>query len=83
VPISGHYDREADIAWIVLPGYDGAHVVAQEEAWGLREVDERTGEVVALEFWKASHQLPPALLQALPIPSAPQPVSGVTRLRLR
>ena len=73
MPFDGHYDRNADIAWIVLPGFDGEHAVGREEAWGLREVDERTGDLVALEFWQASKQLPPALLEALPTPSTHQP----------
>lgn len=71
--LDGHYDRDADIAWIVLPGFDGEHVVADEQPWGLREVDERTGDLVALEFWRASTQLPTVLLDALPAPQAHQP----------
>jgi uncharacterized protein YuzE len=71
--MDGHYDRDADIAWIVLPGFDGEHAVAHEEQWGLREVDERSGELVALEFWRASAQLPEALLDALPAPKSHQP----------
>jgi hypothetical protein len=50
----GHYDRSADIAWLVLPGFEGAHAVGHPEPWGLREIDERTGQLVALAFWKAS-----------------------------
>ena len=73
MPFDGHYDREADIAWIVLADFDGEHAVGHEEAWGLREVDERTGQLVALEFWRASTQLPSALLDALPAPRARQP----------
>ncbi len=72
----GHYDRSADIAWLVLPGFEGAHAVGHPEPWGLREVDERTGQLVALEFWKASTQLPQVLLEALPTPRAPTPAAG-------
>ena len=71
--IDGHYDRAADIAWIVLPGFDGEHAVGHEQEWGLRELDERTGDLVALGFWQASRQLPPALLDALPAPRTQQP----------
>lgn len=74
MPLDGHYDRDADIAWIRLPGFDGEYAVGHEEPWGLRELDERTGQLVALEFWRASKQLPTALLEALPAPRAPQPV---------
>lgn len=74
MPFDGHYDRDADIAWIVLPGFDGEHAVGHQEPWGVRETDERTGELVALEFWNAARQLPAALLDALPAPRTHQPV---------
>ena len=74
MPLDGHYDRAADIAWIVLGAFDGEHAVGHQEPWGVRETDERTGELVALEFWRASAQLPAALLDALPAPRAHQPV---------
>jgi uncharacterized protein YuzE len=76
VDFVGHYDRSADIAWLVLPGFEGAHTVGHPEPWGLREVDERTGQLVALEFWEASTQLPRVLLDALPAPRAPAPAAG-------
>ncbi len=73
MPFDGHYDRDVDIAWIVLPNFDGGHTVGYQESWGVREVDERSGELVALEFWNASSQLPSALLDALPAPRTHQP----------
>jgi uncharacterized protein YuzE len=73
MPLDGYYDRDADMVWITLPGFDGERAVGYEESWGLREVDERTGQIVALELWQASTQLPPALLEALPTPKSPQP----------
>jgi hypothetical protein len=48
--------------------------VGHQEPWGVRETDERTGELVALEFWNAARQLPAALLDALPAPRTHQPV---------
>jgi uncharacterized protein YuzE len=63
-----HYDAEADIAWFVLPGWEGEKVVSDEEPFGLRDVREDSGETVGLEFWKASERLPAALLAALPRP---------------
>ncbi len=66
--IDGHYDPEADIAWLRFEGYDAATVVGEEIETGLREVDPKTGEVVGLEYWRASETLPPELLTMLPPP---------------
>lgn len=63
------YDREADIAWLRFDGYDGRTARIEELEWGLRDVDPRTGNVVALEFWQASERLPSELLEHLPAPS--------------
>jgi hypothetical protein len=38
--------------------YDPSTVVAEETDTGLRELDPSTGEVVGLEFWQASRELP-------------------------
>lgn len=51
--IDGHYDPEADIAWLRFEGFDPTTVVAEEVDTGLREVDPRTGHVVGLEYWNA------------------------------
>ena len=64
----GHYDSDADIAWVRFESYDGSSAVAEEMPWGLREVDKSSGEVVALEFWQASERLPADLLKLLPPP---------------
>ena len=66
--IDGHYDREADIAWIRFEKYDPATAVAEESDGGLREVDPATGDFVGLEFWQASRRLPADLLRMLPPP---------------
>jgi predicted nucleic acid-binding protein/uncharacterized protein YuzE len=66
--IDGHYDPEADIAWLRLEGYDAATVVAEEVEAGLREIEPATGRVVGLEYWGASRTLPKELLQMLPPP---------------
>lgn len=52
--IEGHYDTEADIAWVRFEGYDPRTAVGEETDSGLRELDPVTGEVVGLEFWQAS-----------------------------
>lgn len=65
-----HYDRDADIVWLELAGFDGSRVVAQEADWGLVETDTETGAVVAIEFWNAGTALPRELLEALPSPGA-------------
>lgn len=66
--IDGHYDAEADIAWVRFEGYDPSVVVAEETELGLRELDPRTGEIVGLEFWEASSKLPADFLRMLPPP---------------
>jgi uncharacterized protein YuzE len=66
-----HYDRDADIAWLELAGFDGRRVDVREAEWGLVETDSMTGAVVAIEFWHASSRLPNELLEALPAPAAP------------
>jgi uncharacterized protein YuzE len=66
--IDGHYDRDADIAWLRLEGYDPKTVVGEETADGLREVDPATGRIVGLEYWHASTTLPAELLTLLPPP---------------
>jgi len=69
--IDGHYDREADIAWLRFEGYDGQTVISEEAATGLRELDPATGRVVGLEYWNASRTLPADLLSMLPPPRVP------------
>lgn len=66
--IDGHYDAEADIAWVRFEGYDPGTVVAEETDAGLRELDPSTGEIVGLEFWEASRKLPADFLRMLPPP---------------
>jgi uncharacterized protein YuzE len=66
--IEGHYDREADIAWLRFEGYDPSTVVAEEIETGLREIEPSTGRIVGLEYWKASSALPGELLGMLPPP---------------
>lgn len=69
--IDGHYDRQADIAWLRFDGYDSSTVIAEETAFGLREVDPASKRLVGLEYWRASERLPAELLQALPAPTVP------------
>ncbi len=69
--IDGHYDREADIAWLRFEGYDPKTVVAEETPAGLRELDPATGRLVGLEYWHASTTLPEDLLTLLPPPGVP------------
>jgi uncharacterized protein YuzE len=64
----GHYDPEVDIAWIRFEGYDGRTAVSTQEEWGLEERDRTSGDVVALELWRASTRLPSELLALLPAP---------------
>jgi hypothetical protein len=66
--IDGHYDAQADIAWLRFEGYDPATVVAEQIGTGLREIDPATGATVGLEYWRASTSLPADLLDMLPPP---------------
>jgi uncharacterized protein YuzE len=66
--IAGHYDAQADIAWLRFEDYDPANVVAEQVATGLRELDPITGTTVGLEYWHASRTLPADLLSMLPPP---------------
>jgi uncharacterized protein YuzE len=66
--IDGHYDPDADVAWLRFEGYDPKTVVGEETGTGLREIDPVTGRVVGLEYWHASTTLPKELLTLLPPP---------------
>ena len=70
----GHYDEQADIAWLRFEGYDPATVVAEETEFGLRELEPSGTPGVGLEYWHASEILPADRLRMLPRP--PVGVSG-------
>jgi len=71
--MDGHYDKDADIAWVRLQGWDKNLVRVERTGTGLIERHRTTGQVLGLEFWEASERLPAELLDALPSP----PVRGV------
>ncbi len=64
--IEGHYEEAADIAWLRFEGYDPATVIAEEDRFGLRELDPTDHRIVGLEYWQASRNLPADLLRMLP-----------------
>jgi uncharacterized protein YuzE len=64
----GHYDPDVDIAWIRFDGYEGTIARSAERPWGLEERDPQSGEIVALEMWRASERLPAEFLSLLPGP---------------
>lgn len=66
--MDGHYDREADIAWLRLDGWAPDRDRVEQTPRGLVERDLPSGRVVGLEYWQASKKLPPDLLEALPAP---------------
>jgi uncharacterized protein YuzE len=66
--IDGHYDREADIAWVRFETYDPSTAVAEQTEAGLRELDANSGEIVGLELWRASLTLAADFLAMLPPP---------------
>ena len=67
--IDGHYDPDADIAWLRFEGHDPTTVVAEEAQTGLRESEPGTRRIVGLEYWRASQALPGDLLEMLPPPT--------------
>jgi uncharacterized protein YuzE len=69
--VQATYDRAADIAWFRFPGFDASNTRTEQSEWGLHDLDRRTGETVALEFWHASERLPAELLEHLPSPAPP------------
>lgn len=68
--MDGHYDRDADIAWLRFEGWDKERVRVEEADQGLIERDRESGQVIGLEFWEARKRLPAELLDALPSPPA-------------
>jgi uncharacterized protein YuzE len=66
--LEGHYDEQANVAWLRFEGYNPSTVVAEEVEFGLREVDPSDRHVVGLEYWRASERLPSELLRMLPQP---------------
>ena len=69
VKIDGHYDANADIAWLRFEDYNPATVVAEETEFGLRELDPADKRIIGLEYWRASERLPQDLLRMLPSPA--------------
>jgi uncharacterized protein YuzE len=68
--MDGHYDREADIAWLRMDRWDASRIRVEEVESGLIERDRDTGRILGLEYWQASKRLPAELLEALPSPKA-------------
>ncbi len=61
-----YYDREADIAW--FPTGQSDAVISERVRGGLRDYDQASHTLVAVEVWAASTRLPATLLDALPAP---------------
>ena len=60
-----YYTSDGDIAYIRVRPLRG-RVRSEEQPLGLRDLDERTGELVGLEVWSASHVLADELVASLP-----------------
>jgi uncharacterized protein YuzE len=58
VKIDGHYDPQADIAWLRFEGYEPSTGVAEETDFGLRELAAADRQLVGLEYWRTSERLP-------------------------
>ncbi len=50
--IEGHYDAEADVAWVRFEGYDPSTAVGEQTDSVLRELDPATGERLSRSPWK-------------------------------
>ena len=66
--IDGHYDADADIASLRFERYDPATAVAEKVGYGFRELDIARRDIVGLQYWRASRNLPAELLAMLPPP---------------
>jgi uncharacterized protein YuzE len=80
--IDGHYDPNADIAWLRLEDYEPSTVVAEEDETGVREIEPATGRIVGQEYWNASGALPEEVLAMLSPPIIatairPTPPTGI------
>jgi len=60
-----YYTIDGDIAYVCVRSPHGP-VRSEEQAWGLHDYDEQTGDLVGLEVWSASKVLPKELVDALP-----------------
>ncbi|MFL5832029.1 MAG: hypothetical protein ACJ76X_19105 [Solirubrobacteraceae bacterium] len=69
--LDGHYDANADIASLRFARYDPATALPEMTDYGFRELDIARGEVVGLQYWQASRNLPADLLAMLPAPESP------------
>lgn len=56
--IDGHYDENADIAWLRFEDHEPTTVVAEETGFGLRELDSRDRPLVGLERRSPAPGLP-------------------------
>ena len=79
--IDGHYDMQADIAWLRFGGCDAATVIPERTDYGFRELESTNRKVVGLQFWQASRHLPADLLAMLFAPDSalvdrPKPTKG-------
>ena len=68
--IDGRYDANADVASLRFEHYDPATAVAEKTNYGFRELDIAHREVVGLQYWQASRNLPGELLAMLPPPAS-------------
>jgi hypothetical protein len=72
--IDGHYDAEADIAWVRFENYDPSSAVAEETDAGLRELDPST-EARIIVAGKDSNTVPVGTLGSI------RRASGLEHLR--
>lgn len=60
-----YYTIDGDIAYIRVRSPRGP-VRSEEQPWGLRDYDQKSGDLIGLEVWSASKVLPETLVAALP-----------------
>ena len=60
-----YYTPDGDLAYLHVRKTEGP-IRSEEQAWGLEDYDERTGELVGIEVWGASKSLSAELIATLP-----------------
>ncbi len=66
--IDGHYDRDADIAWLRFEGYDGSTVVSERPPGACATWTPQRGRWSALSTGARASRPPGELLAMLPAP---------------
>ncbi len=61
---ASYYSPDGDL--VVIHVRPSERTRTEERDWGLLDLDEETGELVAIEIWRASSVMPSEIVEALP-----------------